>query len=86
MKLKDGFITHMFEDTQILIGTENVDFKGIVNSNKTAAFIVDCLKADTTEEEIAEKMLEKYEADREVIEQDVHMIIEKLRSIGAIDE
>ncbi|MGN0593984.1 MAG: PqqD family protein [Hominimerdicola sp.] len=86
MKLKDGFITHMFDDTQVLIGTEEVSFKGIVNSNRTAAYIVDCLKTDTTESQIVEKMLKKYDADRAVVEEDVHMIIQKLRDIGAIDE
>lgn len=86
MKLKDGFVTHMFDDTQVLIGTETVSFKGIVNSNKTAAFIVDCLKSDTTESQIIDKMFEKYDADRGVIEEDVHLVIEKLRGIGALDE
>lgn len=86
MKLKDGFVTHMFDDTQVLIGTESVSFKGIVNSNKTTAFIVDCLKSDTTESEIVDKMLEKYNADRAVIEEDVRMVLGKLRSIGALDE
>ncbi|MGN0488589.1 MAG: PqqD family protein [Ruminococcus sp.] len=86
MKLKDGFITHMFDDTQVLIGTEEVSFKGIVNSNRTAAFIVDCLKTDITESQVVEKMLKKYDADRAVVEENVHMIIQKLRDIGAIDE
>lgn len=86
MKLKARFVTHMFDDTQVLICTETVSFKGIVNSNKTAAFIVDCLKFDTTESEIVDKMIEKYDADRAVIEDDVHMIIQKLRGIEAIDE
>ena len=31
-------------------------------------------------------MLEKYDADRAVIEEDVHLIIQKLRGIGALDE
>lgn len=86
MKLKDGFVTHMFDDTQVLIGTEEVSFKGIVNSNRTAAFIVDCFKTDTTESQVVEKMIEKYDADKAVIEEDVHMIIQKLQSIGALDE
>lgn len=31
-------------------------------------------------------MIEKYDADRAVIEDDLHMIIQKLRGIEAIDE
>ena len=86
MKLKDGFITHCFNDTQVMIGTENVDFKGIVNSNKTAGFIVDSLKEEITREKIIEKILEKYDAEKEIVASDVDMVLENLRNIGALDE
>ncbi len=86
MKLKEDFITHQFDDTQVMIGTENVDFKGVVTSNPTAAFIVDCLKEETTREQIIEKMLEKYDAPREIIEEDVNKIINSLSGIGALNE
>lgn len=54
--------------------------------NKTAAFIVECLKKDTTEEQIVEVMYEKYDAPKEVLQKDVESIVEKLRGIGAIEE
>ena len=86
MKLKNDFITHQFDDTQVMIGTENVDFKGVVTSNQTSAFIVDCLKEETTSEQIIEKMLEKYDAPREIITEDVDKILGLLNGIGALDE
>lgn len=86
MKLKEGFITHVTGNEQIMVSAGNTKFSGLVKSNETAGFIVDCLKADTTEKEIIEKMLERYDAPEEVISEDVKMILEKLRSIGAIDE
>ena len=86
MKLKEDFITHQFDDTQVMIGTENVDFKGVVTSNQTSAFIVDCLKEETTSEQIIEKMLEKYDAPREIITEDVDKILGLLKGIGALDE
>lgn len=85
MKLKNGFITHESDGEQILIDTAN-NFAGLVRSNPTAAFIVDCLKNDTTEKDILDKMLEKYDGDAKVMAEDMQMIIEKLRKIGAIDE
>lgn len=85
MKLKNGFITHESDGEQILIDTAN-NFAGLVRSNPTAAFIVDCLKTETTEAGILEKMLAKYDADAEVMAEDIKMIIGKLRKIGAIDE
>lgn len=85
MKLKDGFITHETDGEQIMVSTGNVKFSGLVRSNRTAAFIVDCLKSETSEAEIIEKMAEKYDAPKEIITADVKKILDTLRSIGAID-
>lgn len=85
MKLKDNFITHETDGEQIMVAAGG-SFAGMVRSNATAAFIVDCLKTDTTESEILDKMLAKYDADKNVMAADLKMIIGKLRKIGAIDE
>ena len=85
MKLKENFITHESDGEQVMISTDNT-FCGIARSNHTAAFIIDCLKEETTEKEIVDKMLSKFDAPREVISADVEKIIGKLRSIGAINE
>ena len=61
------------------------NFLESVQSNRTAAFIVDCLKSETSETEIIEKMSEKYDAPKEIIAMDVKKILDTLRSIGAID-
>lgn len=86
MKLKDGFITHTIQGTQMMIaaGEAAKSFHGLVRSNATAAFIVECLKTDTSEEAIVEKLLEKYDVTAEVAAADVHTILEQLNSIGAI--
>lgn len=86
MKLKEGFITHETGEEQIMVGTGEVRFAGLVRSNKTAAFIIDCLKVETTREEIVSKMADCYDASREVIAADVQHILEQLDSIGAIVE
>ena len=86
MKLKEGFITHETGGEQIMVFVGKTKFSGIVKSNETAAFIVDCLKTDTTEKEIAEKIMQKYDVTKETVTADVKKIIDKLRSIGAIDE
>ena len=52
MKLKDDFITQDIDDTQFLVPIGAEAFQGLVRSNKTAAFIVDCLKEETTPEDI----------------------------------
>ena len=85
MRLKDTFITHDSDGEQVLIVVTS-SFAGLVRSNKTAAFIVECLKKDTTEEQIVEVMYEKYDAPKEVLQKDVESIVEKLRGIGALEE
>ncbi len=86
MKLKKGFITHETEGQQLLVPTGNSKFHGMVRSNRTAAFIVDQLKNDTTEDAIVAAMLEKYDAPEERIRSDVKRVIEQLRGIGAIED
>ena len=85
MKLKDTFITHTANNEQILVDTSG-KFSGIVRNNKTAAFIVDCLKEETSVEEIINKMIEEYDAPIEDIKKGVNDVLDTLRKIGALDE
>jgi hypothetical protein len=87
MKLKKGFITHTIQSTQVMVaaGSAAGTFNGIVRSNETAAFIVDCLKEETTEEDIVKRLTDTYEVDTDKAQNDVHNIIEKLKQIGAVE-
>lgn len=86
MKLKSDFITQDIEDTQFLVSVGAESFHGIVRSNKTAAFIVDCLKEETSEEAIVDAMEAKYDAPRDTIAADVKEILDTLRRIQALEE
>ena len=87
MKLNSKFLTHVTKGEHYMISTSNTKFKGIVKNNETAAFIIECLKTDTTESAITDKLMKEYkDADRPTVERDVANIISKLRSIGAIVE
>ena len=44
------------------------------------------VETDTTKEKILAAMQETYDADPAVMEKDIEMVLEKLRSIGALDE
>ena len=85
MKLKESFITQEMDGEQIMVAAGG-GFAGMVRSNATAAFIVDCLKAETTKETILDAMEKKYDAPRKVMSADVDMVIGNLRKIGALDE
>lgn len=86
MKLKKEFITYASGEEHLTVPAGGSAWNGLIRSNKTAGFIVECLKEDSTEETIVEKMLEKYDAPREMIAADVAKILSKLRSIGALNE
>ncbi len=88
MKLKEGFITYVTDGEQLMVaaGRAADTFHGLVRSNESAAFIVDCLKKETSFEHIVDSLIKEYNAPRSVIERDADVIINKLRSIGAIDE
>ena len=86
MKLKKEFVTHQNDNEHVTVAAGNTEFTGMLLSNETAGFIIEHLKSETTEDKIVDQMFEEYEAPREVIAADVHRIIEKLRSVGAIDE
>lgn len=87
MKLNPKFLTHVTKGEHYMISTSNTKFKGIVKNNETAAFIIECLKTDTTESAITDKLMKEYkDVDRPTVERDVANIISKLRSIGAIVE
>lgn len=85
MKLKDTFILHMSDGEQVLVDISN-SFSGVIRNNKTAAFIVEQLRSDTTLDAIVDAMYEKYDAPRERLRSDAEAVIEKLRSVGAVEE
>lgn len=87
MKLREGFITHDIEDTQIMVATGDAAglFCGIARANETAAFIVNCLKSETTREQIIVNMLSVYDVTEEQVSKDVDMVLTKLNSIGALE-
>ena len=87
MKLDSRFLTHVTKGEHYMISTRDTQFKGIVKNNETAAFIIECLKSETTESAITDKIMSEYKgADRQTVERDVANIIGRLRSIGAIVE
>lgn len=86
MKLNPDFITHDMDGSQFMVDVGMNTFKGVVRSNKTAAFIVNCLKEETTEDQIVSAMLDRYDASEETLRRDVKDVLSKLRGIGALDE
>ena len=75
MKLNPKYLTHKTKGEHYIISTSGTKFTGIIKNNETAAFIVECLKTDTTESAVVDKLLAKYDVDRPTAEKDVANII-----------
>lgn len=88
MKLHNGFITYTSGAEQIMVaaGSASETFRGMVRSNATAAFIIECLKEEISREELTQKLLQRYDAPADIIERDLDKILSALRGIGALDE
>ena len=88
MKLKEGFILHNVGDEHMVVATGEAgkQFNGLVRNNGTANFIFEQLLQETTQEQIVDAMLEKYDASREQITSDVKRIVKQIREAGFLDE
>ena len=88
MKLHNGFITYSTGGEQIMVAAGNASaiFRGMVRSNETAAYIIDCLKEEISREELLDKLCARYDAPADLIDRDLERVLESLRRIGALDE
>lgn len=86
MKLNERFICHQIDGQTVIVPTAGADFHGLVQGNKTLFAIAECLKNDTTEEEIVNALCARFKGDRAEIGADVAEAVRRLKEIGAIDE
>ena len=86
MKINNQFLTHNDGEHKLLVSTGISKFNGLIRANSTAGFIIECLENETTEDEIVNKMLQKWDVSEEIARKDVKKMVEQLRQIEAIDE
>ena len=86
MKLSDKFILHKSGKNYTMVCVDADLFSGIIRVNKTTAEIVELLKEDTTEQDIIDAMNAKYNGAEQEVEEDVAMVIQRLRKLGALVE
>ena len=86
MKLKSEMIAQNMDASLIVVSLDKNVFPGVATANKTAGFIIEQLRRDTTPEKIKQAMFDKYDAPYEEISADVDDVIAKLRENGIIEE
>lgn len=87
MKIKDGFMLRQFGEDYIVVavGDDAEDFNKLITLNSVGAYIYNLLNNDMTYEEIVSAVLEKYEADRKTVENDINIFLADAKKAGLID-
>lgn len=88
MKLKYNFVVRQIggKAVAVAVGKDNAKFNGMIKLNKTGELIFDCLKNDTTVEEITDKLCSKFNAESDIARKDVESYLNELRKADLIEE
>lgn len=86
MRLNKDFIYRKVGSDSVLVPVGSSSFSGMVKGNATTGELIECLREEMTEEQMVDRLVEKYDAPREVIAKDVANVLAKLREIGAVEE
>lgn len=87
MRIKDGFLMRELSGRYVVVpvGTEENQFRGMVQMNKVGAFLWKSLQSDKEKEELVEELLAQYQVDREDARRDVDIFVEKLKAAGILE-
>ena len=87
MKIKDGFMLRQFGEDYIVVavGDDAEDFNKLITLNSVGAYIYNLLNNDMTYDEIVSAVLDKYDADRKTVENDINIFLADAKKAGLID-
>lgn len=88
MKVKDGFILREVAGAYVVVpvGSRADDFNGMIYLNETGAFFWELAQKGAQRDEMVEKCLKEYDADKEQIEEDVDKFINTLKENELLQE
>ncbi len=88
MRLKEGILVRELDGGFVAVdaGVGKDRFNGMLKLNKTAAFVLDCLKSDTDLDGIVQSLTEKYDVDADTARENASQMIETLRGTGLLIE
>lgn len=89
MKLMEGIAVTELDDSIFAVptGPASERYRGIIRLNETGGMILNCLMKGMEVEQIADRILSEYKnVTRETAEKAVQDVVNKLRSVGLIEE
>lgn len=85
MKLKAQLVKREIAGDTILVPVgETTKLQGLLTINETGAAIWDALPEAENEEAIVERLYEAFDVERDVLRQDVHAFVAKLRELDIL--
>ncbi len=86
MRLKEGVIIQELDGKYVMVDASesSTRFNGIVNLNKTAAFVARQLQSEVSMDDIIKAMTEKYDVSEEVAGANAKRVIDQLQNIGLL--
>lgn len=86
-KIKQGFklISVAGEHMVVPLGIQTVDFQAMITLNDTGAFIWQVLQEGCTNEELTEKLMERYEVGEEKARMDAERFLNILEREGLLE-
>ena len=87
MKIKEGFVLRDVAGQAVVIavGEASKEFHGMINLNSTGKVIWQGVEKGLSEDEIADKLVERFEVDHETAKSDVQRIIRKMQEAGVLE-
>ncbi len=88
MKRNSEFLYRQLAGQNVLIkvGSDALDFQGILTLNETGILLWDFLENDTDIDTLSKVLMDKYGIDEETAFSDVNTFIDCLRENGCLDE
>lgn len=81
MRIKEDFILRTVAGNHVVVpvGTQNLNFRGMITLNGTGAFLWEQLKEERSEEELLAALLSEYEVDEATAKAGIEAFIAKLQ-------
>ena len=89
MKIKEGLILRNIAGSTVVVSTgeASLDFYGMIKLNQTGKVVWEGIDKGLSEKEVVLKLLDEYDVEKDIIESDVHNMINQMYEAGfLVDE
>lgn len=87
MKLKEGMVLGSVDGEHFAIATGKAmqHFNGVIHNNKTAAYLLELLQSEQSEDSLVQAILDQYDVEEQTARKDVQEMLNTLKEAGVLD-